>query len=91
MLARNRARVWWVATLASSLDMRNVVLVPHDLKDISIVVSFVCTQMLFSRRARNNHSEHQVIDGPLVVFIGTCHVDCQRRTTLVDKDMYFAS
>jgi hypothetical protein len=91
MLTRNRARVRRVTTLASTLDMRNVVLVAYDLKDIGVVVSFIRTQMLLHRRTRDNYGEHEVIDRPFVVFIGTCNVRRQRRTTLIDKDMYFAT
>ena len=91
MLTRNRARVRRVTTLASTLDMWNVVLVAYDLKDIGVIVSFIRTQMLLPRWTRDNNSKHEVIDRPLVVFIGTRHVNRQRRTTLIDKDMYFAA
>ena len=46
MLTRNRARVWRVTTLATTLDMWDVVLVAHDPKDIGEIVSLVGAEML---------------------------------------------
>ena len=91
MLTRNRARVWRVTTLASTLDMWDVVFVTYDLKDIGEIVSLIGTEMLLSRRTRDNDGEHKVIDRPFVVFIGARNVRRQRRTTLIDKDVYFAT
>jgi hypothetical protein len=90
MFTRNRAWVGWVTTLASTLDMWDVVFVAYDLKDIGVIVSFVRTEMLLPRWTRDNNGEQEVIDRPLVVFIGARNVRSQRRTTLIDKDMYFA-
>ena len=91
MLTRNQARVWRVTTLTSTLDMWDVVFVAHDLKDIGEIVPLIGTEMLLPRRTRDNYGEHEVIDRSFVVFIGTRNVCRQRRTTLIDKDVYLAT
>ena len=61
MLTRNRTRVRRGTTLASTLDMWNVVLIAYDLKDIGEIVSLIGTEMLLPRWTRNNYGEHEVI------------------------------
>ena len=72
-------------------NVRNIVLITHDLMHIIVIVSFVSTQMLLHRRPTDNHRENQVVGRPFVVFICASHINRQRRTTLVNKDMYFAT
>lgn len=91
MLTRNRTWVRWFAALASVLDMWDVVLIPYDLMDVEEVVPLVGTQVLSHRGSMYNDREDQVIDRPLVVFVGSSHVNRQRCATLIDQHMYLAT
>ena len=76
-----------LAAAPSMGDMFLIIGFGNEKMDIVEIIPFVQTEMLFFRRAGDHNRKDQVIDRPLIMFVSTGKMNCQRSTALVNQDM----
>jgi hypothetical protein len=59
----------------------------NEIMDIVVIISFVQTEMLFFRRARDHNGKDKVIDRPFIMLMSAAKMDRQRGAALVNQDM----
>jgi len=72
-------------------DMFNIALPGNDFMNIFEIVASICTKMLFTVRSFDDNVHDQILDRPLVMFVGARDPDGQGRTQLIDQQMDFAT
>jgi len=75
---------------ATVFDVRDVVFLSDSLMHIFIIIALVSAKVLldlFGIRAINHDRNDQIIGRPLVVFIGSSHVQSQRCAVFIDQQM----
>lgn len=82
-------RLWQrFASAPSVADVALVVSLRNQLVDISGIIRFVQTQVLFACWSSDHDRNDKVIHGPFVMLIGAGDVNGQRRSSFIDQDVH---
>jgi hypothetical protein len=77
----------WLAASSSVGDMFLIISLSNENMNIIEVITFVQTEMLFFRRARDHDGKDKVIDRPFIMLMSTGKMNRQRSAAFVNQDM----
>ncbi|MEZ4673548.1 MAG: hypothetical protein R2932_04800 [Caldilineaceae bacterium] len=71
--------------------MRLIVFQHEKVPNISRVIGFICTEVLFGIWPFHHKGKDKILNAPFVMAIGSRNQNCQRRTPFVDQDVELAT
>lgn len=78
----------WFATTPLVSNVLLIIGFGYETMDIVEIISSVQTEMLFLGWARHHNGKDKVIDRPFIMLVSSSKINCQRRATLINQDMY---